>query len=409
MSKITKVVRNAYDNAYDLSNKKKYSIPKIYNASGDITKRWYVYFSFRNPQTGKMERQPSIDTGVMRYKTLSGRNKAIKMLRDTVEDILKNGFNPYEETELIDEVKKYSTVEAIDFVLELTKSKFSASHYSDFNSRLQQFKKWLIKNGWEFRHITSVNRIAIAKYLNEVMKATSATNRNNTRIALSSFYSNLVSNNIVEANLVSDIPVEKAKAKRNKTFNSSQEEAIKEKVVAYPVLGLFIKFISYNFLRPVEVCRITIGDIDLKQKRVTLQTKTGIKTKIIPDILFEELPDMKGLPSDMLLFNRDKLCGYWPAKEENRRQYYSDLFFEVKTALGLSKDYTIYSFRHTFITKLYREFRKKLTPFEAESHLMLITGHASHDALKKYLRDIDAELPDDYSDSIKKVLAGTKK
>ena len=32
---------------------------------------------------------------------------------------------------------------------------------------------------------------------------------------------------------------------------------------------------------------------------------------------------------------------------------------------------------------------------------MLITGHASITALRKYLRDIDAELPEDYSDLIK--------
>jgi hypothetical protein len=32
---------------------------------------------------------------------------------------------------------------------------------------------------------------------------------------------------------------------------------------------------------------------------------------------------------------------------------------------------------------------------------MLITGHSSMTALEKYLRDIDAELPDDYSHLIK--------
>lgn len=33
---------------------------------------------------------------------------------------------------------------------------------------------------------------------------------------------------------------------------------------------------------------------------------------------------------------------------------------------------------------------------------MLITGHASTSALKKYLRDIEAELPDDYSSLLKR-------
>jgi len=45
--------------------------------------------------------------------------------------------------------------------------------------------------------------------------------------------------------------------------------------------------------------------------------------------------------------------------------------------------------------------RKTLTPFETKSKLMLITGHSTMTALEKYLRDIDAELPEDYSKLLK--------
>jgi len=59
---------------------------------------------------------------------------------------------------------------------------------------------------------------------------------------------------------------------------------------------------------------------------------------------------------------------------------------------------TLYSFQHTFVTKVYRELRKTSSPFETKSKLMLITGHSTMTALEKYLRDIDAEVPQDYSD-----------
>ncbi|SNR62866.1 hypothetical protein SAMN06265371_10788 [Lutibacter agarilyticus] len=48
--------KSAYDFAYDLSMKKNFSTPKIYTANGDLKKRWYVYFSFRNPKTGRLKR-----------------------------------------------------------------------------------------------------------------------------------------------------------------------------------------------------------------------------------------------------------------------------------------------------------------------------------------------------------------
>ena len=41
-----------------------------------------------------------------------------------------------------------------------------------------------------------------------------------------------------------------------------------------------------------------------------------------------------------------------------------------------------------------------MSQHEAKSNLMPITGHSTMTALEKYLRDIDAELPEDYSKMI---------
>ena len=53
---ITFSSESAYESAYDLAVKKKYSTPKIYIAGGDLKKRWYVYFSYQDPKTEKMKR-----------------------------------------------------------------------------------------------------------------------------------------------------------------------------------------------------------------------------------------------------------------------------------------------------------------------------------------------------------------
>ena len=57
-----------------------------------------------------------------------------------------------------------------------------------------------------------------------------------------------------------------------------------------PVLLLVIKFVSYNFLRPIEVCRIKIKDINLNESLIYYQAKNKpLKTKRIPDILLNDL------------------------------------------------------------------------------------------------------------------------
>tara|TARA_R110002049_G_scaffold2761_2_gene22547 strand:+ start:2092 stop:2304 length:213 start_codon:yes stop_codon:yes gene_type:complete len=69
----------------------------------------------------------------------------------------------------------------------------------------------------------------------------------------------------------------------------------------------------------------------------------------------------------------------------------------------LGSEYTVYSFRHTFITLLFRKFREEFSYSETCDKLVLITGHPTLKALKTYLKDFDAELPEDYS-----VLLGLK-
>jgi integrase len=210
----------------------------------------------------------------------------------------------------------------------------------------------------------------------------------------------LYDNDIIKSNIIKQIPVLKAISKRNKTYTPEKEDEIFKYLEKEDKnLLLFIKFISYNLLRPIEVCRLRIGDIDLKNKQIRFKAKNSpLKTKIIPDLLIKELPDITNLKKELFLFTPDGIGGKWDTELRNKRDYYSKRFKRVvKDHFGLGADYTLYSFRHTYITKLYRYLVKDSSPFEAKSKLMLITGHASMSALEKYLRDIDAELPDDYS------------
>ncbi|UOX32321.1 hypothetical protein LXD69_09675 [Flavobacterium sediminilitoris] len=143
--------------------------------------------------------------------------------------------------------------------------------------------------------------------------------------------------------------------------------------------------------------RIIIADIDLKDKILKIKPKTGFQSKRIPQLLIDEIPDLFNYPKDAYLFGRKDFGQYWEANETSRRNDYSDYFLEVKKEFGLRKDYGLYSFRHTFITKPYNTFIKEMTPKEAESTIMSITRHTTKTALRKYLREINAYIPDDYS------------
>lgn len=120
-----------------------------------------------------------------------------------------------------------------------------------------------------------------------------------------------------------------------------------------------------------------------------------LKTKLIPSMMLKDLENLKfGDPGELIFKKNEKGI---LTKEVNRRNNFSAKFKEIKEKLNLGEEYTIYSFRHTFITKLFRELRKERTELETYDLLMKVTGHTTLKALKAYLRDIDAELAEDYS------------
>lgn len=401
---------------HDLQMKKNFSNPKIYTGHGDLSKRWYVYFSFRNPETRKLQRMKNIYGKVNNYKTKEERLFTLSMYRKKLVQLLKRGYDPFGDNsalykkETVPEEKIKSKKQAdqkamtlqegFDFALQLKEKMITASTKRGYTSRVNKFLDWMKINQPELKTIDQLTKGVVMEFLNSVLTATSARNRNNYRVDLGSLFQTLEDNEKVSVNFIKKIPVLKTNPERNKTYtNEIQEEIFTYLEEKDPLLLLYIKFVSYNFLRPIEVNRLKIGDINLQNKTLQFKAKNSpLKTKIIPDLLLKELPDLTKMKKKHFLFTPDRLGADWETSEDNKRDYFSKRFKKVvKDHFNLGKDYGLYSFRHTYITKLYRELVKQSSPFEAKSRLMLITGHSSMTALEKYLRDIDAELPEDYS------------
>ncbi|MCF1422545.1 MULTISPECIES: hypothetical protein [Mangrovimonas] len=82
---------NEYESEYDLSLKQKFSTPKIYTGKGDIKKRWYVYFSFADPETGKLKRQKPIYGSANKYKTKEERLAVLTVYQKLTLKLLNQG------------------------------------------------------------------------------------------------------------------------------------------------------------------------------------------------------------------------------------------------------------------------------------------------------------------------------
>lgn len=363
-----------------------------------LKKRWYVRWSYRNPASGKMERQENIYRGVNEYKTHRERMHLLKVLERSLVKSLEEGLNPYEAERQVN----MTVFEAIDHAMTIKKNRMKHRSYVNFKSDINKFKDFLKRNGFERRSISVIDKKVVTKYLNEVLNVVSARSRNNYKDNISAIWQILKEEEIIQDNFVSTIPKLKSIPQRHRTYNDNQVNEIfgyLEKTD--PEMLLYIKFISFNFLRNIEVSRLRVEDIFVKEKTLSVMVKQGYrKTKIIPDILLDELPDLKGKTG--FIFGKDGLFEEWDVSESYRRSYYGIKYSKVKKHFNLSSDYTLYSYRHWAITRLFNYYRKELGLSLTQTHdkLMLVTGHTSLSGLRNYLRSIDADKPEDYSEGL---------
>ncbi|QNM84551.1 tyrosine-type recombinase/integrase [Polaribacter pectinis] len=444
---------NATVNVFTM--KMNYSEPKIYTGGVDIStwskltlqekkkamsKDWFVYFSFRNPETGKLVKQNFIKAGANKLKTKKDRYAFLKTMQQSLLELLQYGFNPYEDNSALEEAifsdatqksknkatekqqesnskaieqqqptiketNATSILSAFEFTLDLKANMMNKNSFVQYKSRIGLFEKWLKEKTYFDNPITFITKKIIIEYLNDVLKRTSARNRNNSRTDIASMFQLLEDNEIVKENFVRKIAVLKTVPKRNKTYTPKQEKDIYEYMKSEdPHLLLFVKFISYSILRPIEICRLKIADIDVIDKKIYVKAKNKpVQIKRLPTILLDSLPDLSLKDPKAFLFGRFEIGEDWDAEETNKRNEFSKRFKKIKEHFKLGTEFGMYSFKHTFITKMYNSYRNQgKSQHEARSMLMPITGHSTMVALEKYLRDIDAELPDDYSVLLRK-------
>lgn len=161
--------------------------------------RWYIRFKYRHPQTQKLVRQPNIYKNLNRlFRNYDDRLKHFRILRDRLENLLDQGFSPYENNA---NESVYSVESAVRFALKIKKRTMSLQGYRDYDSRANQFINYLKDDGRHVMPISSVKRRDVMEYLNHVLSASSARNRNNTKAALSALFSALVSSMTISIRL----------------------------------------------------------------------------------------------------------------------------------------------------------------------------------------------------------------
>ena len=153
-----------------------------------------------------------------------------------------------------------------------------------------------------------------------------------------------------------------------------------EEIMAFLALPsrqpFFWKVLAFQGCRPNEVCKLTVNDVDLATKSIIIKNPSNIKQgriiAIHPLIESEFIEYMKTVKTHYLFPPR--------GKDQPRSTDSVIQEFRVrKNLLGIVKDITPYSLRHSLATRL---LNKKAVLFSVQD----MYGHKSSDTTKIYYR-----------------------
>ena len=400
--------------------KKRYSDPKIFipKKNGRTTiepnNRWYVYFYWRSEPNGSYDTKKTFTKGINRIKTIKERKAAANVLKDALQSALDRGWNPVtKKTSKVKLTKSTMTVkDAFDLAYKIKASTKKEPTLKGYKFHTDRFLHWAQKNGFTgapirkftIDHFYEFYDYLRFEYKKENGEHLSATSINNNRRTMSAFFTTLKNERIIDQNFIRDIPKLDEEPENNKAFTLEEIQEIKKVLLKKdPYLIHFISFIIYPILRPREICRLKIKDLNLSQKILSVETKTEVLSrrriieKLNPTI---EALNVKSFPGNYDLFTNENTSKEWnTAKLQSKVDHFSARFKVIKESMGYGREYGLYSFRHSAIVDLYYSHQREgLGDQEILLKLMPYTLHKSISGIKNYLRNLVKVIPQDHSD-----------
>lgn len=419
--RITSEYAKEYANTGSYFLLKMYSDPKLYiptkMVKGKKTPclddgcRWYVYFYFRDPETGKMGRSPfKFYKNINQENTVAGRRKAGNAWVKVIRQLLAGGFNPYDRDALdLEETDIRPTIaQAFTRALENKKNALKPNTYLGYWDYLNPFLAWCKSKGIAELSIDRLTDRHIISYLNYLgrekpegrgLKPTSVSNAKGN---LSAIMGKMKADRVVEVNFIKDLTVKKNKPLKNAPFTVGEIKKIRDYTLKNDLLLYnFIRFIFYSFMRNAEIVRIQKKHIDMANRTIAIPTKTDKLAYIFmidPMYKYLEGLQLENHGPNAFIFTPEGKPGSWEATEKSKVGFLAKRFKAVRKHFDIEMNKTTYSFRHNAALDLFHSFLGDgMTENEAINKLMKITRHKSEQALRNYLREVGGILPEDWS------------
>lgn len=358
----------------------KYLLPKIVDKEGDLAQRWYVEYKFKHPETNKFVKYREWISS--KLSTRTARYAKATEIKNTISVKLKSGYNPFESKQ-----QSYTIGEAFTEALTIKNATTGKRTNSTYKSLSGIFLKWLLLKKYNTLRPRELNKYHAQEFLDYLLtvKKLSARTHNNYLVAMRTLFECFFTRDYVDVNVWKKMPKLRTKESSFSFFNANDRKEIAEHLIKehYPLYCVSL-LIYYCFLRPAEIVRLRISDIDFEKNQIIVkgsQSKNG-KTQIV--VMHQNLVDslrkleLDKYPGDYFIFATTKRL--LPSPKEIAPTRIADAWrWHVKEKHNVTQN--IYDFKHTGVGEA----------LESGIHtrdIQLQIRHASLDETQNYLNKI---------------------
>lgn len=406
-----------------MSTQKLIILPKLNNRKGDTAKQWYVFYSFRNPQTGKME-QKRVYAGFEKYKTESGKYRHARDLVAELTEKLKNGWIPIDDEKVVYEdvtqhesvAKKYSKIRRSNKNFTYYSSKFlnikknviAKSSYQTYQSKFRVFIAWMQRKNLIDNDISAITEKVMLDFIDYLVHEHK--NLKDKSRGISNQMVNKYINTIrtvfkmVEderkgyVNPMRKIEYLKAQSTPSEVYTERMMRAVRDYTLEKdPQLWTIILFIYATFIRPGELRFLQVKNVDLFQGYVEVPAAIAKNRKRrrvqIPGYFSDYLAKMnlQQYPAESYLITTTKK----PGKKPVGKNYMWNHFEKVRQHFNIPRNYKFYGFKHTGASDLDRAgVSLKTIQMQIDHHSLDMTDKYLQSLRKKRSDQIETLKPD---------------
>ena len=356
-----------------MKRKKIAILPEVNNCGGDLQKKWFVYYSYRDPRNDKMKRFKTYE-GLHKIKDIKGRTTAAERLKEAYAVKLRNGWNPFldDEKSIYEDQLQYNNVARIygkmrtaNKTVRYYSSKFIQRKESGgevepetiatYRSKFRVFDQWLDKNNLGSDDITMIDNAVVLRFFDFLINGQKLSFHTVKRYRqlLRNMFEFARKEKAIMENPVYDTP-------QCKRINDQSPRPIAEfDIMPFkemikkeePQLWLAICLEYYCFLRPGKELRLLkISDIDFARGVIdvdAIRAKTNLERfPTIPLVFLKELREQYQLhrePKNFYVLGKEGKPGLVPLSKNTLR----NRFRHFREKLNMPDSYKFYSWKHT--------------------------------------------------------------